>query len=542
MVKIYNFQLGGETVSLNVDEKEVEFNIFSTSDTETPSEVFEKSLGGALKRFFGDVFEESDKEIFKKLFSEIHEQNYSERELSFEAEFERNFKKIFKEEYRELFKKKFAQQFEKVFEDSFEEVFSEAFKKAFGVELEEFFQVTLFQIDEKAGLYVKKVIDPTYRVYFEGRSAFEEYYGELGENRSGRVKQALMRTYQLKMKESEIERFKEELGLKPEEDAWLAEEKGHVTFEIPARKHFRYLQHTGFETKVSAAAATQELNRENLGNIDPEIVVAVIDTGVDFTNPYLRDFLVEVEVDGETGPGFDAYNNQVITDPPTKEHGTGVAGVITSIITSTLGIERSSHTKIKILNIQAFPNGADSILANAIVFAVDNGARVINCSWGPLYHRLENQNPLLKEAIEYANEQACICVFAAGNQGNPVRGYYPANSKDVITVGSTKRNDKYSEFSNYGEKLDITAPGENILSYTLNHGFKLYRGTSFAAPIVSATIAMLVCNNSDFEIDDVRERLMDKPGGETEAFKVDGTPISRKRLDAKKFLEGGIGS
>lgn len=528
MVRIYNFQLSSTDVELRVNRNQLSLSIFDSE--ETSGENFEKSLGHAIKRLYKEFFEEQEKESFRRLFKDAYIKHYhaakpEKGSASFEMLFAEHFAEIFDINYKEVFKKEFVPKFKTLFDADFEAVFSADFEEGFGMNLESFLQAKFFQIDNNSGLYVKKAIDPRYQVYSKGREAFETYYNGLA-NRTEEpnYRQKLMRTYQIKMNETEVERFRNDLNLN-----WIAAEEAQITFERGHREYSSYLEAVGIERGETIP----------LEGMHRPVLVAIIDTGIDFSHPQLRPFLKEVEVDGITGIGYDAFNSNAILEEeeeiPQISHGTGVAGVVEQIFSST----NQDHNTLKMLYIRAFPDGSDSTLANAIYFAAEQGATVINCSWGPLYYRPENV--FLQDAIRGAKQEGAICVFAAGNQGNPVRGYFPANSEDVITVGAIKKSKKYSEFSNYGPALDITASGEQVLSYAPGNKLKLYRGTSFAAPIVSATIALYISKNDTDDINEIRSSFTENTDIDenTEVLKVDyesPEPMSRERLNVKKFL------
>ena len=126
-------------------------------------------------------------------------------------------------------------------------------------------------------------------------------------------------------------------------------------------------------------------------------------------------------------------------------------------------------------------------VAAAVVYAADNGANVINMSFGD-----PRISPILRDAVRYAAARGCILVAAAGNEGTgrislPTEPmiFYPAAYDEVIAVGATNSDDELSPTSSYGAGLDLVAPGVGILSTYLNGTYQPLSGTSMAAPHVA---------------------------------------------------------
>lgn len=191
------------------------------------------------------------------------------------------------------------------------------------------------------------------------------------------------------------------------------------------------------------------------------VVVAVVDSGVDGTHPDLagnvvagRDFTRCVRLDGygvcldPKEPGTDTSDH--------LGHGTHIAGTIAAVGNNGIGIVGVAPEAI-ILPIKGLSDlgfGASSDLAEAIVYAVDNGARIINASWSG------DAGDIIAQAIEYATAAGVTVVAAAGNESAPLdRGSFPATLPDVIAVGATTFEDRPASFSNFGAGLSLMAPG-----------------------------------------------------------------------------------
>ncbi|MEN9722073.1 MAG: hypothetical protein RJB38_59 [Pseudomonadota bacterium] len=233
-----------------------------------------------------------------------------------------------------------------------------------------------------------------------------------------------------------------------------------------------------------------------------DIVVAIVDTGIDYTHPDLRNNLWrnEREAAGTTGVdddgngyvddiyGWDFVRNRPNGDDDNK-HGTHCAGIIGAGYNGFGVIGINHRVKLMPLKFLDFQGSGDTTAAiRAIDYAVANGARVISNSWGG-----GGYSQLLNDAIQRAIARGVYVVAAAGNEknDNDARPTYPANYAGVISVGSTDASDELSFFSNYGSKtVFIAAPGSNIFSTTPGGNYESLSGTSMAAPQVSGAIAL----------------------------------------------------
>lgn len=205
----------------------------------------------------------------------------------------------------------------------------------------------------------------------------------------------------------------------------------------------------------------------------PSVVVAVVDTGVDPTQPDLA---------GRVLPGF----NFVASDTNASDdngHGTAVAGVIAAHGDNHIGTAgycwQCHILPVKVLASDG--SGLDSNVAEGIVWAVDHGAKVINTSLGSLTNDLT-----VAAAAQYAALHNALLVAAAGNDGS-AKLDYPAALPDVLSVGASDQNDQPYAFSNSGAAL--AAPGENATT-GLDGTYVSFVGTSSAAPVVSGIAAL----------------------------------------------------
>ncbi len=194
-------------------------------------------------------------------------------------------------------------------------------------------------------------------------------------------------------------------------------------------------------------------------------------------------------------------NNDVKGPDPT--HGTHVAGIIGANRNNRIGIKGIAD-HVKIMVVRAVPNGdeRDKDIANAIIYAVDNGAKIINMSFGKGF---SPEKVAVDKAVKYAEQKGVLLVHAAGNDGNdsdidknfPTRFYLNGKeAKNWVEVGASswgEGEDLVADFSNYGKKeVSFFAPGVQIYSTTPNNTYKNESGTSMASPSTAGVAAILM--------------------------------------------------
>ncbi len=208
----------------------------------------------------------------------------------------------------------------------------------------------------------------------------------------------------------------------------------------------------------------------------PEILVAVLDTGIDQSHADLEGkVLAEANFTGSPTPG-DIHG-----------HGTHVAGIIAASSDNGIGIAGVAP-QCRLLNVKVADDRGQcqaTALAEGIVWAVDNGANIINISIG-----LKEPCQELAEAIDYAWNKGAVIIAAAGNEGNDAP-IYPAYYENTLAVAAIKENNTFAPLSNRGEWVDVAAPGFNIYSTLPDDSYDYKTGTSFAAPYVSGLAALL---------------------------------------------------
>jgi len=260
--------------------------------------------------------------------------------------------------------------------------------------------------------------------------------------------------------------------------------------------------------------------------------VAVLDSGVDPTHPDLRDNLY-------TNPGeipdngLDDDANGYVDDihgwntqsgsPDTQDlngHGTAIAGIIGGRGGNGLGVAGVCW-RVRILPVRwtSGITGSMADVAAGVLYAVTAGADVINCSFGS-----SDASETLREALTLGAEQGMLAVCSAGNEGQDIDAtgvpFYPAafDLANIVSVAATTANDQLATFSNWGiENVDLAAPGLRIWSTEPGGGYGLYldvlggshgSGTSFSAPFVAGTLALMLGHDPGLSPAAARERLL----------------------------------
>jgi serine protease len=189
--------------------------------------------------------------------------------------------------------------------------------------------------------------------------------------------------------------------------------------------------------------------------------------------------------------GWDAGNNDNNTNPikPSMSHGTYCSGIAGAVSNNNTG-GASIGCGISIMAVKIWSDDESKVNAmDGIKYATASKARVISCSWGSGGSSQTEQN-----VINDSYSKGVIFVGAAGNE-NTTALFYPAAYKNVIAVAATDENDKKASFSNYGNYIDISAPGTNIHGPSTNNAYSTSSGTSAAAPIVAGLCGLMLSLN-----------------------------------------------
>lgn len=292
-----------------------------------------------------------------------------------------------------------------------------------------------------------------------------------------------------------------------------------------------------------------------------EIVVAVVDTGVDHKHEDLQDVMWRNEKE-IPGNGIDDDNNGYIDDVygintlvrdsqgratgntmASHWHGTHVAGTIAATQNNGVGIAGVANN-VKIMAIRTVPDDSDELDSNIVesfLYAAKNGAKIINCSFGK---KVNEGGMVVRDTINQIAKNGVLVVVSAGNDSmgpfswhdidtNPK---FPASfdSANMMVIASTTSTGELSSFSNVGAiGVDVASPGSNIYSTINNNKYSMASGTSMAAPNASGVAAMVLGYYPHLKANTLKKILMDTTT-KSKAYK--GKMVSEGRLNLKSAL------
>ncbi len=272
---------------------------------------------------------------------------------------------------------------------------------------------------------------------------------------------------------------------------------------------------------------------DGLPRAEQNVVIAIIDSGVDYTHEDLAGNIWINTVEASGRPGVDDDNNGYVDDirgwdfthTPTlpakgdylspdndpmdeSSHGTRVAGIAAAVTDNGLGIAGVAPDAA-LMSLRAgvtlqsdFTFLEEDDLAAAILYAVENGAHVLNMSWGGPESAL-----LIRDVVRYAAASGVVLVSSAGNTGEAGLSY-PAAMDETIAVGATAPLDRIAAFSSTGVPLDLVAPGAGTITTMPGNGYRRASGTSFAAPHISGLAALLLSRRPGLSAEQVRSLLI----------------------------------
>lgn len=228
------------------------------------------------------------------------------------------------------------------------------------------------------------------------------------------------------------------------------------------------------------------------------VTVAVIDSGIDHNHPDLV---------GRIVPGYNFIDDNADTTDLCG-HGTHVAGIVAAATDNAVGVAglapQALIMPVKVIGENC--QGSYSRLMQGIIYAVDQGARVISITSGGGF-----DHTALHDAIQYAREKGVLVAVSAGNRGN-AEPFYPGSYEESFTVAGTDSNDTQYTMSNYGQQIDIAAPGVNIYStfWRADEGssYAYMTGTSMAAPHVAGVAALVLALDPKLSLADLETLLI----------------------------------
>jgi len=263
----------------------------------------------------------------------------------------------------------------------------------------------------------------------------------------------------------------------------------------------------------------------------PPVVVAIVDAGGEWRHEDLRanvwtnpgeipDNGLDDDDNGyiddlhgiNPGNGDDANNDPaaLVAGLDESDHGTAVAGVVGAVTDNSIGIAGVAWNA-EIMHINA--DGGDEDVDyryEGVLYAAANGADIINTSWGEIINLRDGDGRLIDQTLNLATDMGSLIVAAGGNSGLNHDRYsiYPAAHPRVLSVGATEKDARViAPFSNYGEQIDVFAPGVSVATTFPGNNYGSWYGTSFASPIVAGVAALVKTKFPEMAPDALREQI-----------------------------------
>ena len=291
------------------------------------------------------------------------------------------------------------------------------------------------------------------------------------------------------------------------------------------------------------------------------VIIAIIDSGIAYRHEDLRQKIWnnpgEIPENGidDDGNGYiDDIHGWDFTDAPNVQaegdfmdgdnepldesgHGTHVAGIAGAMPNNGIGIAGVAWNCPLMAVRAGLSLGGSSRMQDddsgaAIVYATDNGARIINMSWGSGQHSF-----VIQDAINYAHAHGVVLIGAAGNSKES-ESFYPAAYRKVISVASTTPDKQRFHRTNFGASIDIAAPGNGILSTQINNSYRILTGTSMAAPHIAGIAALMLSKRPTLTHEEVRQILVNTSDVVTQADSDEPDPkfVGAGTVNAERAL------
>jgi hypothetical protein len=304
----------------------------------------------------------------------------------------------------------------------------------------------------------------------------------------------------------------------PKEMADLASTWPGVEYAEPKRYHqiiqelpndTLYNIQSDYYNVIQAPEAWEEVRGE-----EGDVIIAIVDGGTEIAHLDLNDNIWQNQQEIEGITGIDDDGNGFIDDhygwnfannsgDPTglpnltinADHGTHTAGIASAVTNNITGVAGTSWNAT-IMGVCASDETSDRVIAygfEGIVYAAENGADIISCSWGSLggYSYFE------QEVINYATSLGCIVIAAAGNNSTD-QSHYPSSYENVLCVAGTTVDDERYGSTNYGKDVDLAGPAVSIYSTFSDNTYGYSTGTSMSAPMVSGAAGLVKTLNPDW--------------------------------------------
>jgi len=321
----------------------------------------------------------------------------------------------------------------------------------------------------------------------------------------------------------------------------LIELQANPAIEIAQLNHVYRIHQLPDDPRISEQWYIEKIHLDQAWNKtygDPNVLIGIIDTGIDYNHEDLHTNLwinpgEDLNGNGLIEPsdfnGIDDDNNGFVDDihgwdftdaphfpdggdyrerdnDPIDEHGhgTNVAGIVAAVANNSLGIAGVAPN-CRMMNLRAGTSQGlleEDDVASAIIYAVDNGARIINMSFGDVA-----TSQMLRDVCQFAYQSGVVLIASAGNSQS-AEVHYPSGFSETISIGATTEEDYLAGFSNYGATVDLVAPGVSLLTTAKDNQYKTFSGTSAAAPVVSGVAGLILSLRPQLSNQDVRNILV----------------------------------
>jgi serine protease len=257
----------------------------------------------------------------------------------------------------------------------------------------------------------------------------------------------------------------------------------------------------------------------NISRGDSSVIIGIVDTGVDWMHPDLYPNIwhnphwrTDTKYPGDSiGWDFGGHDASGTQNSDPREdfpaHGTHVAGIAAAVSNNRIGIAGVAQCKIMAVKTSqegyVDSNGEPYIVwgFEGIIYAADNGAKVINCSWGGIGFSQYEQ-----DVINYATAEGALVVAAAGND-HSTEFQTPAYYDNVLSVAATDSNDRAASFTNFNYDVSVSAPGANIISTWGQNSYVALSGTSMASPCAAGVAALVASQHPDYLPQQIMEQV-----------------------------------
>ncbi|UIP01248.1 S8 family peptidase [Halobaculum sp. CBA1158] len=275
---------------------------------------------------------------------------------------------------------------------------------------------------------------------------------------------------------------------------WIKYAEANATYET---------QYSPSDPQFGSQYAPQQVNADDAWDTtlgDSAVTVAVVDTGAQYDHPDLA-----ANYASDPGSDFADGDDDPYPDAPSDEyHGTHVSGCAAAVVDNGTGVAgQSNSTLINGRALDETGSGSTADIADAVQWAADQGADVINLSLGG-----GGYTDTMKNAVSYADSNGALVAAAAGNSGTSSVSY-PAAYAECLAVSAVDSNEQLASFSQYGEGVELCAPGVNVLSTTTEArgGYEELSGTSMATPVVSGVAGLALAQWSSLSNNELRSHL-----------------------------------